>query len=190
MNKTSWLYLLCEFGPLLAFFIAGQVTSFFNAVGVLMLTTSLAVLASWKLVKHIPWLPIISAVFVLGGGAVTLLYKSPDAIIFADTLYYILLSLGFGYTLLRKRLVLKSLFSEAVAISDEGWYALTWRWLLLLVLAAIANEIARYTFSPDQWIDYRFYKTMIITVFALSQFLFIKKHRLPGVSNYWGLRKD
>jgi len=53
-----------------------------------MTTTFLAVGLSWHLGKRIPWLPIISALFVVLGGLITLYFQDPNAIIFADTLYY------------------------------------------------------------------------------------------------------
>jgi len=173
----------------LAFFIAGQLTSFFTAVGVLMGTTLAAVIISWLAARHIPWLPILSAVLVLAGGAVTLVYQAPDAIIVADTVYYILLTIGFSYSLYHRVFILKRLFAPVFAITDEGWQRLTRRWLWLVLLAAVANEIARASISPELWIEYRFYKSIVILFFALWQFTLTRRYRIAAESNAWGLRR-
>lgn len=188
MNRTSVLALVAEFGPIIAFFIAGRLTDFFTAVAILMLTTATAVLVSWHVDRRIPWLPILSAFFVLLGGLITLLYRAPDAIILADTMYYLTIVLGLGITLARRQLLLKQLFGTVFAITDRGWQLLTWRWFWFLLAAAIANEIARALLTPESWIDYRFYKTILVTLFALFQFILSSQYRLPDVSNRFGLR--
>lgn len=190
MTRVSWLYLISEFGPLVAFFVAGQVTDFFTAVAILMATTVVAVCISWFGARHIPWLPILSAVMVLAGGALTLIYQAPDAIIFADTMYYGTIALGLIVTLWRGTLIFKHLFAAVFAITDAGWRVLTWRWLIFLIIAATANEFARASLPPEVWIDYRFYKSIVLTFFALAQFQVARKYRIPEESNTWGLRQN
>lgn len=188
MTRSSLLALIAEFGPIITFFIAGRLTDFFTAVALLMLTTAMAVIVSWHLDRRIPWLPILSAFFVLLGGAITLFYRAPDAIIFADTLYYLSIVLALGLTLARKTLLLKQLFGTIFALTDRGWQLLTWRWFWFLLAAAIANEVARALLTPESWIDYRFYKTILVTLFALFQFTLSRHYRIESESNVWGIR--
>lgn len=188
MNRVTFLYLIAEFGPVLTFFIFGQLTTFYTAVVALMLSTTLAGILSWRLEKHVPFVPLISALFVLIGGLVTLFYTAPDAIIIADTLYYALLGATLLFYRLRGVLVFKHFFNRVFAMSDTGWHVLTRNWVIALLVAAIANEIARYITTPEVWIDYRFYKTIAVTLFACSQFYVSRTYRLPKESNRWGLR--
>ncbi len=188
MNKTSIIALCAEFGPLIAFFIAGQVTDFFTAVAVLMATTVVAVSVSWTLDRRVPWLPVISACIVLIGGAITLLLQMPDAIILADTIYYALTALAIGVSLRGKTNLLEKLFGTVFALTPTGWRVLAWRWCVFLVLAALANEAARHFLAPDAWIEYRLYKSIIISVFAISQFGLSRHYRIIEESNSWGLR--
>jgi len=188
MNKTSIIALCAEFGPLIAFFIAGQITNFFTAVAVLMFTTIAAVSISWGLDRRIPWLPVISAFIVLIGGAITLLLQIPDAIILADTIYYTLTALAIGVSLHNKTNLLEKLFGTVFALTPTGWRILAWRWCIFLILAAIANEAARHLLAPDAWIEYRLYKSLIIAIFAISQFGISRHHRIIAESNDWGLR--
>jgi intracellular septation protein len=188
MNRTSWIALLAEFGPLISFFVAGRLTSFFDAVAVLMATTVVAVVLSWKLDQRIPFLPIISAFFVLIGGCVTLYFREPQAIIFADTLYYLTIVGVLGISFYREKLILKRLFHTVFALTDAGWHILSWRWFWFLLLATLANEIARHVLTPEAWIDYRFFKSVMVTLFALYQFTLAEKYRIGQVSNRFGLR--
>lgn len=188
MNRTSLLVLIAEMGPLLSFFIAGQFTDFFGAVSILMITTFLAVGLSWRLGKRIPWLPVISAFFVVLGGFITLYFKDPNAIIFADTLYYVCIGSTLGISIYYKKPLLTRLFGSVFAITDSGWRQLTWRWCVFLLLAAAANELARNLLTPESWIEYRFYKSFIIVLFAMLQFRLSAATRLPEASNKWGLR--
>lgn len=179
---------MAEFGPLVLFFIAGRVTDFFGAVLVLMSSTAAAVVLSWQLDRRLPWLPVISACFVLTGGFITIFWRAPDAVIFADTLYYGSVALAILIPLLRSTLLLKILFGTVFAIADDGWRVLSWHWFWFLLAAAIANEIARFYLTPVHWIDYRLYKSVLVTLFALSQLTVVIHYRLPEASNHFGLR--
>jgi intracellular septation protein len=188
MNKTSILALVAEFGPLVAFFIAGQRYDFFTAVGILMAATVLAVTISWVFDRRIPWLPIISAIIVLIGGAITLIFKIPDAIILADTIYYGLVAVAIGSSLRYRKNLIEMLFGTIFALTPQGWHVLAIRWCVFLIVAAVANEIARHFLSPDAWVTYRLIKSIIITLFAVAQFRLATHYRIPEHSNRWGLR--
>ena len=186
MNLTAVVVAIAEIGPILAFFIAGQVTEFFTAVLVLMLASILASILSWVRVRHIPWLPIISTLFVVVGGAVTLFFHEPDAIIIADTIYYALGAALLYLGLLRHTLLLKHLFQAVFAITDAGWRILTWRWIIFLSLAAGANETVRIIATPEFWVDYRFVKIIIVLLFATYQFTLARRYRISSESTDWG----
>lgn len=188
MNRTSVLVTLAELGPVVAFFIAGRFVDFYTAVAILMSGTFVAVAASWYLERHVPLLPILSALFVLIGGAATLLFKEADAIIIADTVYYVLIAGILLTSLLRGPLVLKNMFGLVFAMSDTGWRILSWRWFWFMVAAALANEAVRIFATPEFWVDYRFYKTIVVILFACYQFTVSRRYRLPYESTAWGIR--
>lgn len=173
---------------MLIFFIAGQLYDFFTATAVLVVGTMLALAASWWYERRIPFLPIISAIFVIVFGLITLIYHEPDALILADTLYYLLLALLVGAGLHQRRYFLKWLFASTFAMHDDGWHILSLRWLILFVLAAAANETVRIFATPEVWVDYRFAKVILIAVFGVYQFTLSRQYRIPEVSNKWGLR--
>lgn len=188
MNRTSILVTLAELGPVVAFFVAGQLLDFYTAVAILMAGTVLAVSVSWYLERHVPVLPIISAVFVLVGGAATFLFAEEDAIIIADTVYYGLIAGLLLTSLLRGRLILKAMFGLVFAITDTGWRTLSWRWFYFLALSALANETVRLLATPELWIDYRFYQTIVMILFASYQFTLTRQYRIEKESTAWGIR--
>jgi intracellular septation protein len=188
MSRTAIIAFFAEFGPLIAFFIAGQLTEFFTAVAVLMGTTFIAVTTSWILDRRIPWLPVISAALVIIGGAITLVYRAPDVIILADTIYYLMIATGIGVSLWRRDNLLKRLFGTVFALTEEGWRILAWRWFWCLLFAAGANEVARHFLTPEWWIAYRLTKSVFLSLFAIYQFTLARQYRLVAESNAWGLR--
>lgn len=188
MNLSTRLVIGAEFGPILLFFIAGRLTDFYSAVAILVGSTLLAILVNYWLERRVPWLPVLSALFVVFGGLITLIWSNPDAIIITDTLYYLTASSALGISLYRGTPLLKTLFGGVFALSDAGWWKLTWRWCVFLLIAALANELARYLLTPAEWIDYRFVKTIIITSFACYQLTLSKKYRLAEESNWLGFR--
>ncbi len=188
MNYRAALHIFTELGPVLAFFMAGRFFTFFGAVTLFMIAICISCLISWFVEKRLPAIPLISAAFVLTGGALTLWLQNPDVLIFADTLYYVGFVAILGFTLFQKKLVLKTLFNHVFAITDTGWSVLSWRWFWFLLLAAVANELVRIFATPEVWIDYRFYKTIVFAVFATLQFTVSRRYRLPEESSTWGIR--
>jgi len=89
MTRSAFIQLTSELGPIISFMVAGQVTTFLGAVWVLMIATVLSVGITALHNGRVPILPLASAFIVLvtGGSAVFFGYK--DAVIIADSLYYL-----------------------------------------------------------------------------------------------------
>ena len=188
MNRSSFLHIIAEFGPVFAFFISGQFTDFFGAALVLVISTVFACVVMWLLDRHIPVVPLVSAVFVIGGGSLTLYLQNPDALILADTVFYLTMAIAIIVPLWRGWLIMKSVFGNVFAITDEGWRKLSLRWFYFLILAALANDAVRILFTPEVWIDYRFFKVILVTAFAFYQFTLSSNYRIDGEANKLGLR--
>ena len=190
MNKKALLHLVNEFAPVIAFFITAQFFSFYTATGVLIVSTLLALAAGWFFDKRFPILPIISGFFVIISGLITIYYQAPDALIFADSLYYILMGITIFIGLLCKVNILKIIFGRTFAMQDIGWTILAQRWIVIFLLAGAANEVARFCLSPEEWVHFKVLKVVTITVFGFYQFTLSKRYRIEGEANEWGLRKD
>jgi intracellular septation protein len=190
MNKKALFHLFNEFAPVLAFFTAAQFCSFYVATGVFIISTLLALLSGWYLEKRLPVLPIISGFFVLISGFITIVHKIPDALIFADTLYYLLMGVALSIGLAFQVNILKLIFDRTFAMQNIGWLILARRWIIVFLLAGIANEIARHLLTPEIWINFKIVKVFSLTMFGLYQFTLSRRYRIPEISNYWGVRTE
>ena len=88
MTHAGVLQIICEFLPVFAFFIAAQLLDFVPAVAVLVVTTVVCFLVSLCALRHMPLMPIFSTIIVLITGILTIYFDKPQAIIFADTIYF------------------------------------------------------------------------------------------------------
>lgn len=190
MNFKASIHLINEFSPVVAFFIAAQFYSFYVATGVLILSTLVALAMGWYFERRFPILPIISGTFVVVSGLITITHHNPAALIFADSLYYFLMGLTIAVGLMYEKNILKMIFGRTFAMNDKGWSILGYRWIVIFLLAGIANEIARHFFTPEVWVHFKLLKVITITIFGLYQFTLSKKYRIPELSNEWGIRKD
>ena len=168
--------------------MAAQLGSFYTATATLMILTLIAFGLGWYFEKHLPVLPIISGFFVIISGLFTLIYQAPDALIFANTLYYLLMGLTIGIGLLYKVNIFKKIFGRVFAMTDTGWLILARRWVVVFLLGGILNELVRLLATPDVWVDFKVIKVVMITVFGLYQFTLTRRYRLPEESSPWGLR--
>jgi intracellular septation protein len=154
-----------------------------------MVLTVVALLTGWHFERHLPILPIISGVFVIISGIITLVYQAPDALIFADSLYYFLMGLTIAVGLTFKVNILKMIFARVFAMHDIGWKILAMRWVIIFLLGGSANEIVRQLATPEVWVHFKVLKVATIAIFGFYQFTLSKKYRIPELSNEWGLRK-
>lgn len=190
MNQKALLHLTNEFAPIVAFFLAAQLYSFFTATAVLIASTIIALAVGWYYEKRFPMIPIISAGFVIISGAITLVYRAPDALIFADSLYYFLMGITTLLGLLLGKNFLKLIFETTFAMNDIGWRILANRWIIIFLAAGVINEIARFHLSPEEWVNFKVLKVVTIAIFGFYQFTLSRRYRLPELSNAWGLRID
>ncbi len=190
MSRSAYIQLFSEFFPVVAFFIAGQLFSFYVAAAVLVTTTLLSLVISLVQFRHLPVMPLFSGAITFIFGGLTLWLEQPDFIIFADTFYFISLALLIGVFFYRQKQLLEHMFDKTFAMTATGWRVLSIRWFTILLLAGAANECARYILEPEVWIDYRFAKIVLLIIFSFYQFTVSRKYRIPEESNSWGLRVE
>jgi len=188
MTNRAIIQLFAEFGSVAAFFTAGQLLPFQQAVMVLVTATTLGLVLNWWYFKRLPVLPLWSGAIVVCTGILTIYFDMPDAIIFADTIYFWMFALLIAFGFRRKQHFLERIFNETFAITEAGWRRLSLRWLVVLIIAGFANEYVRIYMTPEFWIDYKFTKVILLTMFSFYQFTLARKYRIEGESNVWGLR--
>jgi intracellular septation protein len=175
------LKIALELGPLIVFFIVNSKFGIFYATGVLMVGVLLTLAVSWAITKHLPAMPVVTAILVLVFGGLTVLLQNEDFIKLKVTILYSL----FGATLIGAlyfgKLLLPIVFDMAIHIDDAGWRKLTWRWGLFFFFLAGLNEVVRHVVTTDAWVNFKVFGILPLTiVFAVAQAPLIMRHEIPA----------
>lgn len=173
------LKLAVEFGPLLVFFATNAMKGIYWGTGMFVAATLVSLVASRILFGRVPTMPLVSGIFVVVFGGLTL-YLHDDVFIklkptIVNSLFAVILFGG----LLMKRPLLRHLFGEEFKLTDEGWRKLTFRWACFFVVLAVLNEIVWRNFSNDAWVAFKAFGILPLTlVFAISQIGLLKRFEL------------
>ena len=131
MNK-SLLKFITDFGPLLIFFVvyskSGKNLS--AAIPPLIVATIIAVLISYVVERKIPYVPLIGGIIISIFGGLTLYFDNPIFLYMKPTIINILFGVILTFEgFFTKEPILKKMLGKSIPLSDEGWKALTTRWI-------------------------------------------------------------
>jgi intracellular septation protein len=175
-DSKQLIKLAVELGPLIVFFIVNSRAGIFWGTGVFMVATVIALAVSRAILGKIPTMPLVSGVFVIVFGGLTvwlqddLFIKLKPTIVNGLFAAILLGGLAAGYSLLRP------VFGEVIQMTDEGWRKLTLRWGLFFIVLALINEVVWRNFSTDFWVSFKVFGIMPLTmVFAMSQIGLMKR---------------
>ena len=193
------LKLVLEMGPLVLFFVANSKPALFRwlvggflpeglpaekvtmltATAVLMAAVLVALAASWLLTRHLPIMPVVTAIAVLFFGGLTFFFQDKTFIQLKPTIVNCLFGAALLGGLAFGKLLLPVALDSVMHLDEEGWRKLTLRWGLFFFVLAGLNEFVRLTQSWDFWAGFKSFGIMPLTVlFALSQTPLILKHEI------------
>ncbi|EJF85396.1 septation protein A [Bartonella rattimassiliensis] len=195
-NKKSslspTLKFLLEMGPLVAFFFANYKGEWliknieffqtfnkpiFPATAIFMVAIIISLSLSWIIARQIPIMPLISGIFVLVFGFLTLWLHNETFIKMKPTIINSLFAFILFSGMLFKKPLLRYAFDSTLKLDDLGWQKLTYRWAFFFVFLAILNEIIWRNFSDNFWTNFKVFGVMPITVlFMITQMPIIIKH--------------
>ncbi len=188
MNTKAIVSWSVEFGPIVFFFLAFEKYGFMPATKVFVALTAIALLVAFLKEKRIAYFPLVAGVSVLIFGILTITMDNPFYLIIKDTVYNGLFGISLLGGLLFGTPLLKVLFGELFAMNERGWKILTLRWGIMFVLLTAGNEVVRIYYSPDVWVNYKAFSTLLTLFFGVYQFRLSSRERIPGLSNKWGMR--
>lgn len=173
------LKLVLEIGPLVIFFVSNSLGGIYFATKTFMVAIVVALALSRWLLGRIAVMPLVTAVFVMIFGGLTIFLENDLFIKMKPTIVNVFFATAlFGGLMIGKPL-LKYIFEDAFHITEMGWSILTKRWALFFIVLAALNEIVWRNFSTDFWVGFKTFGIMPLTmVFALSQISIIKQHEL------------
>jgi intracellular septation protein len=171
------LKLVLDIGPLVLFFVANARWGIFAATAAFMAAVLIALAVSYALIKHLPVMPVVSAVIVLVFGGATLALHDETFIKLKPTIIYVL----FGVTLLgglaAGKMLLGIVFDSVFHLTQEGWRKLTIRWSVFFFALAVLNEIVWRNFSTDTWVSLKLFGFVPLTfVFAAMQYPLLQRY--------------
>jgi intracellular septation protein len=176
------------FAPLLAPFlpqelITGPHAGIFAATAVFIPAVLIALAIGYAKTRHLPVMPLVTAVVVVVFGGLTLALQNETFIKLKPTIIYVLFGavllggLAFGKPLLGM------VFDSVFHLTDEGWCKLTLRWGLFFLALAVLNEIVWRTQSTDFWVAFKVFGVLPLTfVFAALQYPLLTRHAAPEKS--------
>lgn len=176
-DRKQLIKLVVEFGPLLVFFVGNSRYGIYTGTGAFMVATVVSLIASRTLLGRIAVMPLITSVFVLVFGGLTLWLQDDHFIKIKPTMVNGLFAAILFVGLATGRLFLKIVFGEVMRLTDQGWRILTFRWAFFFVFLAGLNEVMWRFFSTDTWVAFKVFGIMPITfIFALCQIGILKKY--------------
>lgn len=173
------LKMLTDFGPLVGFFAANWLGGIYWATGVLMAAIVIASAISWMFTGKISPMHIVTLVFVLVFGGLTIWLENETFIKVKVSLVNALFgSILVGGWFMGKSL-LKFVMGEFLNLDAEGWRKLSLRWGLMFFGLAGLNEIVWRSVSTDTWVTFKVFGLLAVTmIFGMCQLPLINKHMI------------
>ena len=175
--QRQLLKLVLEVGPLCVFFVVTSLAGVYAGTACFVPATILALGASRLLLGRIPVMPLVSGVFVIIFGGLTLYLHDDLFIKVKPTIINGLFAVLLFWGLSQGRSWLKYLFADAFHLTDEGWRILTFRWACYFSFLAVLNELVWRNMSPEFWSGFKLLGVMPLTIiFTIAQVGLLKKH--------------
>jgi intracellular septation protein len=171
------LKLAVELGPLMVFFVGNARAGIFWGTAAFIVATAASLIASRLLFGRIPTMPLVSGIFVLVFGGLTLYLQDELFIKLKPTIVNTVFAAILFGGLFAGHPLLKFVFGDVFRLTDEGWRKLTLRWACFFAVLAVLNEIIWRHFSTDAWVTFKVFAIMPITmVFALMQVGLLRRY--------------
>ena len=169
--------LVLDLGPLALFFFANTRYGIFAATATFMVAILVALAVSYAMTRHLPIMPVVTAVIVVVFGGLTLILHDATFIKVKPTIIYALFGAVLLGGLFFNKPLLGVVFDSLFHLTEEGWRKLTWRWALYFFALAVLNEIVWRNFSTNAWVDFKVFGVTPLTfVFAALQAPLLKRY--------------
>lgn len=169
---------LCDYLPLIIFFAFFKLSNSSNpllpATLAMIITTFIALVISFLLLKKVPKIALFSAVILGFFGGLTLFLHNDIFIKIKPTVVNLTFAsiLIFGY--FKKKPFISYLLGEQIKMSVDAWLKLSLRWGIFFMFLALLNEIIWRNFSTEFWVQFKVFGMMPISIiFTISQMPFM-----------------
>jgi len=171
------LKLALDLGPLVLFFFANSRYGIFAATATFMVAVLAALAASYALTRHLPIMPVVTAIIVVVFGGLTLFLHDATFIKVKPTIIYALFGAILLGGLFFNKALLGVVLDSMFQLTEEGWRKLTLRWALFFFALAVLNEIVWRNTSTNVWVDFKVFGVVPLTfIFGALQVPLLKKY--------------
>ena len=178
-TQNQLLKLVLEVGPLAIFFITNAKFGILNATAAFMVAIGISLVVSRVVFGKLAVMPMVTGVFVLVFGGLTLWLQDETFIKLKPTIVNLMFASIMLGGLFFKKLIWKILFSDVFQLDDEGWRKLQLLWGLFFILLAILNEIVWRNYDTDTWVNFKVFGIMPLTfVFSLTLLPIMMRHQI------------
>ena len=172
----AYIKLFFEVTPLIIFFLVNSYHGIYQATLYFMIASIIAVPVAWYIDKKVPWMPIITGIFILFFGGLTLFFHNDNFIKFKPTIINVIFALILLGGLKFNKLFLKMAMSKAFQLKENTWKKLTLRWSCFFLFLALVNETVWRTQTTDFWVNFKVFGILPLTlIFAVFQLPLISK---------------
>ena len=179
MKEKQGFKTLLEMGPLLLFFGVNYFYGIFAGTAILVISTIISLVISWVIFKSIPMIAAFGCLAVVLFGSLTLIFDNEFFIKIKPTVVSLIIAgvLFAGKIIGKNPLAL--VMQSSINLEEEGWKRLTWLWVIMFVLMALANEIAWRNLTTDQWVSFKAFGIPVLSVFfGLFSLPILKKYQI------------
>ncbi|HVU40250.1 MAG TPA: septation protein A [Xanthobacteraceae bacterium] len=174
---NPFLKVVLDLGPLALFFVANSRYGIFAATATFMVAILAALAVSYAMTRHLPIMPVVTAIIVVVFGGLTLILHDATFIKVKPTIIYALFGAVLLGGLFFNKPLLGMVFDSLFHLTQEGWRKLTWRWAMFFFVLAVLNEIVWRNFSTNAWVDFKVFGVTPLTfVFAALQAPLLKRY--------------
>lgn len=185
-SARKWVRGIVDYGGVVAFFLGffyfkstgvPQQQALMQATWVLVPASAVALAIGFVFERRIAPLPLISGLFALVFGGLTLVFHDVRFIKMKPTVTNASFGVALLVSLLVKKNALKLVMGEAIRMPEDGWRKLAINYVIFFFAVAIVNEVVWRTQPDDIWVLFRFPGIQIITLlFTFSQVPLIMKY--------------
>src|SRR5580658_3911391 len=174
---NPFLKLALDLGPLVLFFFANSRYGIFVATATFMVAVLAALVASYVLTRHLPIMPVVTAIIVMVFGGLTLILHNDVFIKIKPTILYALFGAVLLGGLFFGKPILGVVFDSLFHLTEDGWLKLTLRWAVFFLALAVLNEIVWRNTSTNVWVDFKVFGVLPLTLlFGALQYPLLKKY--------------
>jgi intracellular septation protein len=186
-KKEGIAKFLCDYLPLIIFFIAYKVPKSFLinyhleplifATICLVFTAIISLIISYILIKKISQIALFSTIILTIFGSLTAIFNDEIFIKIKPTIINLIFAIILIASYLKKKPILAILFESQIQMSKQSWLTLSLRFGCYFIFLAILNEIIWRNFTTDFWVNFKVFGMMTLSIiFMILQFPFLVRN--------------